>query len=207
MSGVFGGVIAAVAAAAAAREAQTKAQYASVDVWRIAAAGFGMRFETRDARGTPAPRLEGFIGGVPCVFEIALDIEGWAYTRALADAPTPLDGVVAVHPDPHGVFASIKSALFGSEDVAVGDPAFDEAFLVHATPREAATLLDEGLRGALKAWLAHLFVAFTYERGRIALVWRGVELEPRVLGSAAAVVTHAATWRLDGAGGGYRQGG
>ena len=66
------------------------------------------------------------------------------------DSAIPHAYPLAIHVRRHGVFDRGKIARGDMVDIEVGDPAFDDAFLVEAAPAEIARdLIDAGMRSAL----------------------------------------------------------
>jgi hypothetical protein len=89
------------------------------------------------------------------------------------------------------------------EDIEIGDPPFDRAFVIRARPQSAAaSMLHSEVRALLTAFLGHALAGMTYKGGVIALQWRGVERDPAVLEHAIRLVAHVGRWNPEG--GGYR---
>jgi hypothetical protein len=101
---------------------------------------------------------------------------------------------LTVVPSPRGALGSLKR-LF-AHDVKVGDEAFDEAFLVDATPSERAPeLLSSPLREALGAMVGHGLTSFTVGPEGVVLQWNGVERSAEVILTAIDLVATAARFR------------
>jgi hypothetical protein len=191
---------AAAAAAAARRKAEQALEIAECDeIYAGLAAANRLRAGLTDQR---TPMLEGDYQGVACSVAIALDGAGWAHTCASA-MPLERHGLrLAVVPSPRGALGFLKR-LF-AHDVKVGDEAFDEAFLVDATPAtRAAELLSAPVRAALTAMVGHGLTSFTVDPGGVLLQWSGVERSADVILAAIDLVTTAARFR-DAEGPAYR---
>lgn len=136
--------------------------------------------------------------------EITLDSASLAHTRAIADARAPADVDIALTPTPPGLFGALR-VLFDGKDIKLGDATFDDLFVVHGAPSEAAVaLLDDARRAAVVSWLGHRLEGLRYERGRITLGWEGIEQETLALDTAIALLDDIASWRFVRNDGGYR---
>jgi hypothetical protein len=161
------------------------------DVWRAFARQMG--FPPAGITATALPFLDGALDGVRFRLRVVRDEQGWAHTQALADAVATVSASIGVYTSPHGFLDWVKSHF--EEDIEIGDPPFDRAFVIRARPTEAAaSLLSPDLRSLLMAFLAHAVAGLTYKDGVAALQWRGVERDPRILEHAVRLVTLAARW-------------
>lgn len=136
------------------------------------------------ATGAERPRLDGSVNGVPIKVSIHTDFVHYALTHVVASPATARAGIVGIYPSPGGVLSQVRDWL--RQDIEVGDPAFDEAFLITGAPPSAATEL-----------LAHLDVRELLcvidpvrlgslkldERG-VVVTLTGVERDPKTLGQA-----------------------
>jgi hypothetical protein len=185
--------MAAAQAAAAARKAQ---QDREIDVCRelypqIAAAN-GLRAGVTDQE---MPIIAGDHQGVACSVGIVLDAQEWAHTVASAKPIEQQAFKIAVAPSPRGALGFLKQ--FFSHSIKVGDDAFDEAFLVHATPPERASeLLSAPIREALTAMVGHGLTSFTVEPEGVVLQWNAVEQSEVAILAAIDLVTTAARFRI-----------
>lgn len=143
-------------------------------------------------------RLEGSLRDVPSVVDTYVASAGktsTAYPRATARAldPAPLEATVY-----RETLLGALGALIGRQDVTVGDAPCDAACVVKASDDALVrALLRPPLREALGAWLGPglLGARFTYRRGEIKLVWRGLETRREVLAEAARAAVEAGAFR------------
>lgn len=143
------------------------------------------------AAGRARPTLVGDVGGVRCEVRIVSDLVHYAHTQIRAARTAPGDSVIGVHPSPGGVLGSIREWL--AQDVEVGDPAFDEAFLVTEKPAgAAAAMLGPTLRERLTALAGSSFAGFTCTAEEVVVLLHGVEVDADVLGVALDAVAEAA---------------
>ena len=89
--------------------------------------------------------------------------------------------------------------LLGAQDVSMGDPAFDKAFVVKATRED---LVRQWLNAPLRATLAQFCLGaeprdgtLYYRQGQLELTWIGAEKSPVVLHAAVSVAVEAASFR------------
>lgn len=137
------------------------------------------------------PVLKGVITGVPCEIRAAADAVYYPRTEVTARLPGLGDETVGVHPDPGGLFASIRA--WWTQDIEVGDPEFDRIFLVTARPDGAAArLLPPGTRERILALAAARFMGLTVGNGTITLAFHGVETDTDALGLALEAVAEIA---------------
>jgi hypothetical protein len=114
------------------------------------------------------------------------------YTRVVARAIEPLPLSLRVFVE--GFFSSVGK-LFGTQDIQVGHPAFDQRFMVKADNEALArSLLDAELCRALEAF-PHESLSFEYQRGAVALHWAKREESAAVLDAAIRIVVLASRWR------------
>ena len=199
-------MVGALAAAAVKkrRDDQIGALARTFEVWRAFAGAWRLSYE--EVASSPAvPRISGLAGKAELAVELGFDAEAWAYTRVIANAPAPVDAVIAASPTPHGIFDVLRTKLFGQRDLSVGDATFDAQFLLHADPAEvASSFFDDELRPLLAAWRGHQLQGLTYERGRVVLQWSGCEVDAGVLESGVGLVLRVAAWRWEREATGYR---
>jgi hypothetical protein len=200
-----GAVAAVAAAAAAAAAAARKKAQQGVEIAECHAIYAGIAAANRLRAGLTeqqTPMIAGDYQGVACSVAIALDGAGWAHTCATAMPIEVITLRLAVVPSPRGSLGFLKR-LF-AHDVEIGDPAFDEAFLVDATPIERAPdLLSAPVRAALTAMVGHGLTSFTVDHGGVLLQWNGVERSADVILAAIDLVTTGARFR-DAEGQAYR---
>ncbi len=183
---------AAAAAAAARRKAEQDVEIELCrEVYPERAAANGLRVGVTDQE---LPIIAGDHQGVACSVAIVLDANGWAHTTASA-MPLDLHAFrLAVVPSPRGALGFFKR-LF-AHDLKVGDDAFDDHFLVDASPPEhAAALLSAPVREALTAMVGHGLTSFTVEPEGVFLQWNAVEQSADVLLAAIDLVSTAARFR------------
>jgi hypothetical protein len=130
-----------IAAAAAAAERHKRIVIAD-RVWSAYAQAHGLHYRPgREGWArTEMPRLDGAVGNVAVALELVDD--PWDprafVVAALARPVVPLVGHVEVHRE--GILSRIAEA-FGAHDIAVGEDAFDRAFVVKATDESTARAL------------------------------------------------------------------
>lgn len=107
------------------------------------------------------------------------------YTMCVtANAATPRPLTVRVYRE-HALSGLMQ--MLGAQDVNLGDPRFDQAFIVKSdAPHDTAAALSPALRAALLAFPKA--PSFAYERGKVTLRWDGDETDDAVLDAALAVV-------------------
>ncbi len=161
------------------------------EIWAAFAAERGL--EPPGTTGSSLPYLDGSLGGVTWRLRVVRDEHGWAHTQAVADALTPTDYQVGVYTSPAGFLDWVKSHF--EEDIEIGDPPFDRAFVIRARPQSAAaSLLSSEVRQLLSSFLAHTLAGLSYKEGLVALQWRGVERDATVLESAIGLVVRVGQW-------------
>lgn len=169
---------------------------AATDAWRaLEARGLVLGEEQvsglKVAAGRTRPMATGDVAGVRCEVRIVSDLVHYAHTQVRASRTASGSAVVGVHPSPRGLLGSIREWL--AQDVEVGDPAFDEAFLVTEKPAgAAAALLGPTLRERLTALAGASLAGFTCGAEEVVVLLHGVELDPDVLGVAVDAVAEAA---------------
>lgn len=148
------------------------------------------------ASGETRPVLSGAIQGCDCSVRVVSDFVHSAHTRVGAKSSQPYEAVVGVHPSPAGLFGSIRAWL--AQDIEIGDPEFDHAFLITAKPSEAAiSFLTPSMKEAVAALAGASFAGLVIERGEVSLLFQGVETNVELLSLAVDVVIAAAHWRFD----------
>jgi hypothetical protein len=155
-----------------------------------------MGFPRPGATASALPFLEGTLDGARFRLRVVRDELGWAHTQALADAPSPERAEVGVFSSPGGFLDWVKAHF--EEDIEIGDPPFDRAFVIRSRPPwAAASLLSPEARGLVMAFLGHALAGLTYKDGVVAIQWRGVEKDPVVLEHAVRLVVLVARWNPD----------
>lgn len=189
-----GAVIAAAAAAAKRRKDDADAIERAREPWARLARDRALGFSS--ASGPPA--IEGTLLGIPCRAWIALDKNGFGHTHVEARPLETIDGRVGVVPNPGSILGFLKHHL--TQDVSVGDPEFDAAFLVRATPEAMApALLGPALRSYISPLALRKLGAFVYEPGRVALQFSHVEVEGEWVAAALDAAIEAARFKPDAA--------
>jgi hypothetical protein len=171
--------------------------------WRAFAARRGLRFVPPEgpwfARTQPA--VVGEVSGVAVRVEVQVEAgaeRSIAFTRCVAALAVPVVGSVSVVPDTP--LRSVGGWL-GLQDVALGDPDFDAAWVVKADdPAEARAVLDASVRAALGRWGLGQpeRASFTCAGAEARAVWREVELRVDLLDAALDAVVAAARSRTGG---------
>lgn len=191
MAGAAAAAAAVSAATQAARAAQEGEVRAAGAAWATFAARIG--FPPPGSTASALPVVSGVVDGVRVRLRVVRDEQGWAHTQAFAEALSPLHCAVGVYTSPAGFLDWVKAHF--EEDIEIGDPAFDRAFVIRARPREAAaSMLSADVRALVTAFLAQPLAGLTYKEGTVALQWRGVERDPAVLEHAARIVALVGTW-------------
>lgn len=73
---------------------------------------------------------------------------------------------------------------------------FDDEFLIHSDPKDAAaSLLSEEIRQLLTGLAGRTLAGFTYEKDAVVLQLVGVELDPTAIMAAVRAVGLAAGWK------------
>jgi len=151
----------------------------------------------RAASGKERPFLQGTHGGCAVEVHVRSDLVHYATTEVTATPPAGADVVVGLHPSPGGVLGYLRAWL--GQDIEVGDPLFDEQFLVTAKPASAAKqLLDEPMRAhvaALVALTGPRFGGLRYTKEAVSVVLLGVETDAAVVGRAVDLACAAGCWR------------
>ena len=120
-------------------------------------------------------------GGAPIVNHT--DSKSTTYTRVKAEALAPIAVSSRIYRE--HLFSGLGK-LLGVQDVQIGYPAFDEAFVVKADDEaRVRMLLREAPCRALLAFPKSFLLE--YERGALSFRWEGNEEDPRVLDAAIAV--------------------
>jgi len=161
---------------------------AATEAWR-ALEPLGLALGTETLTGLAArsgdtrPILAGTIGSVACTVQIVSDFVQYAHTKVTATPPSGADVSVGVHPNPAGLFGKIRGWL--GQDIIIGDPDFDDAFLITGKPASAAAnLLTPALRERIVALAASSLAGFVYERDEVVVLLTGIVTDPVVLGAA-----------------------
>lgn len=137
------------------------------------------------------PRLDGRVDGVAVAVRVVADAVYCATTQVTAMPLAPSFAEVSVHPNQGGLLGRVRAWL--GQDVEVGDPAFDEPFLVLSRPREAAAeLVDADARRAIAALAAQGFNGLHRDRDRVLVVLAGVQSDAEVVRVAIDVAVSVA---------------
>lgn len=145
------------------------------------------------ASGPTRPFLEGKVDGAAITIHVRSDFVHSARTEIAAKTVDGPDVVVGVHPSPGGLLGYLRSWI--GQDIEVGEPAWDEAYLVTGKPEEAAkALLVPSVRD-LVAMLGPKLAGFTYGKEQVLVVLGGVETDTATLGTAIDLAVAAATFR------------
>lgn len=184
-----GAVIAAAAAAAKRRKDDADAIARSLEPWARLAKERKLAFTSTSG----APAIEGELLGVKCRAWIELDRNGFGHTRITAVPLTDVAGKVFLVPNPGGALGFLKHAF--TQDVSVGDEAFDEAFLVRAEPESLApALLGPSLRAFIAPLAVRKLTSFVYEHGKVELHFPDVEVQTEWVAAALDAAVEAARW-------------
>lgn len=115
-----------------------------------------------------------------------------AYTRVVSRAVEPMPFTLRVYVE--SVFSSLGKML-GAQDIQLGDPAFDERFMVKSDNESLTrSLLDGELRRALASF-EHASLSFEYRAGAVSMTWVAREENPVVLDAAIRIAVLASRWR------------
>ncbi len=171
--------------------------------WRAFAARRGLRYTP--SHGPWFARTDAVVAGEVAGVAVRVDVlveagaeRSIAFTRCVAALAVPVVGPVAVAPD-----TPLRSVgrWLGMQDVALGDPDFDAAWVVKADdPACARAVLDAPVRAALGRWALGRpeQASFTCAGGEARAVWREVELRVDLLDAAVDAVVAAAHSRGSG---------
>lgn len=162
------------------------------EIWRPVADEIELTYSVEDGR----PTISGRHRGVVCSLSTALDRYGYAHTRAIATPLKTIECHAGVYPNPGGALGFLKSLV--QQDILVGDPPFDDAFVIQGTPTDLVpSLLGVTLREQLATLATHKLTAFTYEPGKVVVQLPNVELDAQWLETALEVVVEAGRWSPD----------
>jgi hypothetical protein len=183
------GVILAAAAAKRRKEVDAAAIARCEESWKPVADKVELTFSVEAGK----PLISGRHRGIECSLGIELDRYGYAHTRAIATPLKTVECHAGVVPNPGGALGFLKSLV--AQDILVGDPPFDDAFLIQGKPVElVVSLLDVALRDRLTTLATHKLTAFTYEPGKVVVQLPNVELDAEWLEAALEVVVEAGRW-------------
>lgn len=147
------------------------------------------------ASAAARPVLTGSIEGVACSVRIVSDFVHYAHTKVTAVPPSGADVTVGVHPNPAGIYGKIRGWL--GQDIVIGDPAFDEAFLITGKPEQAATaLLTPARREKIVALAATHLAGLLYDREEVVVLLVGVITDTDVLTTALDLARDVAGFAL-----------
>lgn len=175
------------------------ARKAHVEKWTpyAQARGFTIAVDDTSRFGANVVKLQGQFEGVPIVIDSYsvehTDSDGHrsseTFTRVNARASAPLALRASFYRE-HAL--SGLGSLLGFQDVKIGDPAFDAAYVVKASDEGAVRYLcHPGVRQALLALPKP--VRSSYEQGVIEISWKGLETEPTMFDAACRVASALAT--------------
>lgn len=143
------------------------------------------------ASGRTRPMLTGKLDGIACAVQIVSDFVHYAHTKITATPVPGVDATVGVHPNPAGLFGKVRMWL--GQDIVIGDPAFDEAFLITGKPTTAAAqLLTQGRRDRIVTLAASHLAGFVYEREEVVVLLVGVVTDVDILDTALDLACDAA---------------
>jgi hypothetical protein len=142
------------------------------------------------AGGKTRPMLSGKVGGAQAEVHIVSDLVHYAHTRVSAELAQPTEAKVGVHPSPSGLMGSIRSWL--GQDIEIGDPDFDPAFLISGKPESAAaSVLTPTVREKISALTATGLAGFTFGDGHAVVMLTGVVTDVVILEVALDLVVEA----------------
>ncbi|CAN5398492.1 hypothetical protein BH09MYX1_BH09MYX1_59850 [soil metagenome] len=177
----------AAAAAAKRKRDEDLAVQTALDTWSRFARDRGLAFSTTRS----SPEIAGTILGIPCRAWMITDRNGFVHTTLEGVPIQEIDGHVGVVPNPGGALGFVKHLV--TQDVAIGDEEFDDAFLVRAKPESfARELLGPALRAYISPLAVRKMASFVYEARRVALHFSHVEVEAEWIGAGFDAVVEAA---------------
>ncbi len=187
--GVIGAVIAVISIALAKRQMdQTNA------AWQSAAQTLGFSFEAGSMRG--GPTVSGTVDDRPADVHSYTKSSGKSsnrYTRYTVEFPAIGVGLQLFRQAGIGQFLKI----LGTQDIVIGDPTFDEAFIVKATdPQAARAVLTPGRTMALNQLLA-VHPDVVVKDDRIVIDRRGAVRDADVIVSTLRRLASVATVLAD----------
>lgn len=184
------GAILMAAAGAARRKKDDAAAIARCEeLWKPVADKVELTFSIADGK----PLISGRHRGVACSLTVEVDRYNFSHTRATATPLKHIECKAGVYPNPGGALGFLK--LLVQQDIVVGDPPFDDAFLIQGQPEPLVTsLLGVTVRDHLAHLASHKLTAFTYEPGKVLVQLPNVELDPEWLATALELVVEAARW-------------
>jgi hypothetical protein len=156
--------------------------------WTEAASRLGLDYQQR---GFARPRLEGVIDGMRVAVDVRVQRSGnnsqnftryrvWAPTRGFAFRLSRQTGLSKI------------GKLFGAQDVELGDPGFDDAFVVKTDDEpQLRNVLDSRLMGLLVRTEA-AYPGTVFKDGLVSYRKRGLETDADVIVSALARFAEAA---------------
>ena len=175
--GIIFGVIGAVVAAISIAFAKHHMKQVNI-AWQAAAEMLGFSFETGNMRS--GPRMAGIIEDLPADAYSYTKSSGKSsnrYTRFTVEFPPLGVGLQLFRQAGIGQFLKI----LGTQDIVIGDPTFDEAFIVKATdPPAARALLTPGRTMSLNQLLA-VHPEVVVKDDRIVIDRRGNVSDPDVI--------------------------
>lgn len=184
----------AAAAAQRRKEADAAAIARCEETWKPVADKVEMTFSVEAGK----PLISGRHRGIECSLGIGLDRYGHAHTRATAISLKTVDCHAGVYPNPGGALGFLKTLIV--QDILVGDPPFDDAFLIQGKPVAlVVSLLGVTVRECLVTLAAHKLTAFTYEPGKVVVQLPNVELDAEWLETALELVVEAGRWSPESA--------
>ena len=151
------------------------------EAWETAAEELGGSFrgEQRELFSSQPRHIWADVRGVAVEvdhYTVRTNNSSTTYTRAKARAKAPTDFKLKVSQS--GMFSDLARAV-GFQDVPVGDPEFDETFVIKSSDPEAAKMwLNAAVRKRI--WAASEF-SFTLKNNRIEAIHAGLVREPEDL--------------------------
>ena len=137
------------------------------------------------------PRLDGRVSGATCSVRITTDGVYCATTEISALLGAPSEAEISVYPNRGGLLGRIRQWL--GQDVEVGDPAFDEPFLVLSRPREAAAkILDRQSRDEIAALAAAGLSGLLVGDGKVVVSIAGVQADAEIVRMALQLAARVA---------------
>jgi hypothetical protein len=144
-------------------------------------------------------RIEGRVGTVPITIDTYVVSNGKSstmYTRLVTAAMQPMPFDARVYKET--VFGAIGD-LLGAQDVSVGDPSFDNEFVVKASREDLVRLwLHPPLRATITRFCLGPHKSdgtLHYRQGQIELSWLGGETREEALHAAVSIAVEAAGFR------------
>lgn len=137
------------------------------------------------------PVLTGTLDGFACTVNIVTDFVFNPHTEVTATIAGGVAGKVGAYPSPSGLLKGVRDWLH--QDVDIGDPEFDEAFLITSKPNDvAARLLSQQVREWICMLMGGKLIGFRYDGARAQVLLNGVESDTGAIETALDIVCTAA---------------